>query len=392
MRRIAAVASLAMIIAACAPTVPVAGDSQRATTAATGNLGGTPATPAADAPFTVTPVADFDAPWALAVLPGTEGLLITEKGGRLLRWTGDGPAQAVAGVPSVAVGGQGGLGDVVLSPDFAASRMVYLSWAEAGPGGKGAAVGRGRLSADGNRLEGFATIWRATPFVSGDGHFGHRIAFGPDGMLYIATGERQAFTPAQDMAGTLGKVVRLHPDGRVPLDNPFAADGGAAAQVWSLGHRNPLGIAFDDGGRLWVAEMGPTGGDELNLARSGGNYGYPAVSNGSHYDGRDIPDHAPGDGYVAPQLWWTPVISPAGLMIYRGNGFPRWRGDAFIPALSGQGLVRVDLDGDTARAGDHWNLGARIRAVAEGADGAIWLLEDQRGTSQGRLLRLDPKR
>jgi aldose sugar dehydrogenase len=390
----AAVAPLALSACAPAPTpnksalsaLSPADDSGGAA-----NLGAVPATPVADAPFAVNVMADFDAPWALAFLPDNRGLLVTERSGRLLHWTGDGPARAIAGTPTVSFAGQGGLGDVVLSPNFTSDRMVYLSWAEEGPGGKGAAVGRGRLSADGQQLEGFATIWRATPFVDGNGHFGHRIAFGPDGMLYISTGERQAFTPAQDMTATLGKIIRLHPDGRIPTDNPFAAQGGAAAQIWALGLRNPLGIAFDDAGRLWETEMGPAGGDEVNLISRGANYGYPNVSNGDHYDGRIIPDHSPTDGYAAPQLWWNPAMSPGGMMIYRGAAFPAWRGDAFIAALGGQALIRIDLDGASARRGERWAMGARVRAVATGSDGAIWLLEDGRNGSQGRLLRLTPR-
>lgn len=358
-----------------------------------GNLGNVPATPVSEAPFTVSAVADFNQPWAMAFLPENRGLLVTEKAGRLLYWTGDGPVQEVAGVPAVSAAGQGGLGDVVLAPDFARSRMVYLSWAEEGPGGKGAAVGRGRLSADGQRLEGFTTIWRATPFVSGNGHFGHRLAFGPDGMLYISTGERQAFTPAQDMAGTLGKIIRLNRDGSVPADNPFAARGGVAAQIWALGLRNPLGIAFDDAGRLWEIEMGPEGGDELNIITRGANYGYPVRSNGRNYGAAtdDIPDHTPDDGFTSPLLWWNPALSPGSMMIYRGAAFPGWRGDAFVAALGGQALVRIDLDGATAHHGDRWAMGARIRALAEGPDGTIWLLEDERNGSQGRLLRLAPR-
>ncbi len=358
-----------------------------------GNLGNVPATPVSEAPFTVSAVADFNQPWAMAFLPENRGLLVTEKAGRLLYWTSDGPVQEVAGVPAVSAAGQGGLGDVVLAPDFARSRMVYLSWAEEGPGGKGAAVGRGRLSADGQRLEGFTTIWRATPFVSGNGHFGHRLAFGPDGMLYISTGERQAFTPAQDMAGTLGKIIRLNRDGSVPADNPFAARGGVAAQIWALGLRNPLGIAFDDAGRLWEIEMGPEGGDELNIITRGANYGYPVRSNGRNYGAAtdDIPDHTPDDGFTSPLLWWNPALSPGSMMIYRGAAFPGWRGDAFVAALGGQALVRIDLDGATAHHGDRWAMGARIRALAEGPDGTIWLLEDERNGSQGRLLRLAPR-
>lgn len=384
--------------AACSPSpapADAATSAQGSAGAASANLGQLPAMPVAEAPFTVEAVADFDAPWALAFLPDSAGILITEKDGRLLL-VDDDRRTVVTGTPTVSNAGQGGLGDVVIAPDFARSRMIYLSWAEEGPGGKGAAVGRGRLSDDGSRLEGFTTIWRASPFVTGNGHFGHRLAFGPDGMLYIATGDRQKFEPAQDMTGTLGKIIRLHPDGRVPADNPFADQGGVTAQIWALGVRNPLGIAFDDAGRLWEMEMGPLGGDELNLITRGANYGYPTVSNGDHYPGdrggAAIPDHSPGDGFVAPRLWWNPAISPGGMMIYRGSAFPAWRGDAFVTALSGQGLVRVDLDGANARHGDRWAFGARIRAVAEAPDGTIWLLEDARGTSQGRLLRLSPRR
>ncbi len=403
-----ALALLPLAFMACTPAPAPADSAATANPAAANgsrgdNLGGIEATPANAAPFSVEVVADFDAPWAMTFLPDNRGLLVTEKSGRLLWWTDDHPVRQVRGVPGVSDAGQGGLGDVVLHPNFSANRMVYLSWAEEGPGGKGAAVGRGQLSADGLQLDNFQTIWRQEPFVSGNGHFGHRIAFGPDGMLYIASGERQQFDPAQNTRSNLGKILRLNDDGSTPPDNPLAAQAtqlssltgpqeAAMRQIWSLGHRNPLGIAFDDAGRLWEMEMGPAGGDELNIVARGGNYGYPTVSNGDHYDGRTIPDHSPADGFVAPQLWWTPVISPGGMMIYRGNAFPAWRGDAFIAALSGQGLVRVDLDGASARHGDRWALGARIRAVAEGPDGAIWLLEDGRSGSQGRLLRLSPRR
>lgn len=403
-RRFSALSLVPLTMIACAPAqAPTNGAAGAAANASvsSANLGDIAATPVADAPFTVDVIADFENPWAMAILPGRGGrmALVTDRGGTLyLIDTVNAARTAVVGTPTVSFAGQGGLGDVIIHPDFARNGMVYLSWAEEGPSGKGAAVGRGRLIADGAtaRLEGFETIWRATPFVSGNGHFGHRIAFGPDGMLYISTGDRQKFEPAQDMAQSLGKIIRLHPDGWVPADNPFVAQGGVAAQIWALGVRNPLGIAFDDAGRLWEVEMGPMGGDELNLITRGANYGYPTVSNGRHYPGdrggADIPDHSASDGFVAPRLWWTPVISPGGMMIYRGSAFPQWRGDAFVAALSGQGLVRVDLDGANARHGDRWALGARIRVVAEGPDGAIWLLEDSRNGSQGRLLRLSPRR
>ncbi len=407
--------AMSLMLAGCAPTDAPATDAGVAATSdgigSSGNVGRIAATPVADAPFAVTVVADFENPWAMAFLPGrgvamTNAALITDRGGTLwLANAATGTRTDVTGVPTVAAAGQGGLGDVIVHPDFAGNGMIYLSWVEEGPGGRGAAVGRGRLTINGAaaRLEDFQTIWRATPFVSGNGHFGHRLAFGPDGMLYISTGERQAFDPAQDVRGNLGKILRLNADGSAPADNPFAdmatrlssvtgPQETAMRQIWSLGHRNPLGIAFDADGRLWSIEMGPAGGDELNLIERGGNYGYPLVSNGSHYDGRDIPDHAAGDGFVAPRLWWNPAMSPGHLMIYSGNAFPAWRSDAFVAALGGQALIRIDLNGTTARQADRWDMDARIRSVTQGPDGALWLLEDGNSGSQGRLLRLDPRR
>jgi glucose/arabinose dehydrogenase len=390
----------AVAVSACAPaSAPSAatpsGDGA-ATAAVTGNsvnVGAVAATPLAGAPFTATPVADFEDPWAIAFLPGSSQALITEKSGRLMLWQEGTEARAVNGVPAVSYAGQGGLGDVVLAPDFQTSRMVYLSWAAEGPGGKGAVVGRGRLSVDSSALEGFTEIWRATPFISGNGHFGHRMAFGPDGMLYIATGERQRFTPAQDMAGTLGKIIRLNPDGSVPTDNPFAAEGGVKAQIWASGLRNPLGLGFDRDGRLWELEMGPEGGDELNIITRGANYGYPARSNGRNYGAAtdDMPDHTPDDGFTSPLLWWTPAMSPGGMMIYSGNRFAAWRGDALIAALGGRALIRVNLNGANAAQAGRWDMGMRVRGVAQSPDGGIWLLEDGASRGQGRLFRLDPR-
>ena len=359
-----------------------------------------PAGPAAPAvtdskPFQVRHIASFDEPWAMTFLPGTNGqALITEKKGRLkLLWSDVGRVAEVAGAPTVDYGGQGGFGDVVVHPRFAENRLVYLSWVEAGEGGRGAVVGRGRLrmeSGTGAALEGLEVIWRQSPKRSGRGHYGHRIAFGPDGKLYISNGDRQEFTPAQDMSGTLGKIVRLNDDGTVPADNPFASRGGATAQIWSLGHRNPLGIAFDGSGRLWEIEMGPEGGDELNVVIKGKNYGYPIVSNGDHYDGRPIPDHPTRPEFEAPKLWWTPVISPGDMIVYSGSQFPKWRGDLLVAALSGEALIHIDIDGDKAREAARYPMGARIREVEQGPDGSIYLLEDSRGGSGGRLLKLTP--
>ena len=346
-------------------------------------------------PFAANPIATFDEPWAMAFLPGPGvRALITEKKGKLkLLWNETGRVGEVAGAPTVDYGGQGGFGDVVLHPDFERNGLVYLSWVEAGEGGnRGAVVGRAKLVAEGAgapRLDGLTVIWRQTPKLSGRGHYGHRIAFGPDGKLYISNGDRQEFTPAQDMGGTLGKIVRLNDDGTVPKDNPFASRGGVAAQIWTLGHRNPLGLAFDSRGRLWDVEMGPEGGDEMNLVLRGKNYGYPIVSNGDHYDGKDIPDHPTRPEFEAPKAWWTPVISPGDMIFYSGSQFPQWQGDALIAGLSSKALIRVDIDGDKAREAERWDMGQRIREVEQGADGSVWLLEDAPG---GRLLKLTPAR
>ncbi len=363
----------------------------------TGGSGEGAAALAQNRPFQVEELGRFDEPWAMTFLPSGL-LLITEKPGRI-RFVDLATATprlgSISGVPAVDYGGQGGLGDIVPHPDFANNGLIYLSYVEAGEGGlRGAAVARARLvldGADGGRLENLQVIWRQQPKMDGQGHYGHRIAFSPDGRyLFISSGERQEFTPAQDMNGNLGKVLRLNPDGTVPADNPFASRGGVAAQIWTLGHRNPLGLAFAPDGRLWEVEMGPQGGDEMNLIVRGRNYGYPIVSNGDHYDGRPIPDHDTRPEFAAPAAWWTPVISPGDMIIYSGALFPQWRGDALIAGLSGQALVRVEIDGDTAREAERFAMGQRLREIEQGPDGSIYLLEDERQGAGGRLLRLRP--
>jgi aldose sugar dehydrogenase len=345
--------------------------------------------------FDATPVATFDEPWAMTFLPDGR-LLVTEKKGRLLVATVKGAKSApVSGVPEVDYGGQGGLGDVVLHPEFAKNGIIYLSYAEAGEGDvRGAAVMRAKLtlSEAGGSLSEQEVVWRQDPKVTGSGHYGHRIAFSGDGHLFISSGERQHFTPARDMEQNLGKVVRLNDDGSVPADNPFADEGGVTAQIWTLGHRNPLGLAFDPQGRLWELEMGPRHGDELNLIERGENYGYPIVSNGDHYDGRNIPDHDTRPEFEAPEVFWVPAISPAGLIFYTGELFPEWQGDAFIGGLGAEALVRIAIDGDTAAEAERFDMGERIREVEQGPDGAIWLLEDEEddGGEGGRLLQLTP--
>ncbi len=382
--------------------------------------------PQSGRPFTVTPVMDFEAPWAMAFLPGSSCALVTEKAGQL--WLVDvatGSKLQVAGVPAVVAQGQGGLLDVAVSPNFAADKLVYLTFSEASDqGGSQLALARGKLVPGATpALEQLEVVWR-NPTGGRAGHYGARIAFAPDGRsLFLSAGERQRFTPAQDPNQPLGKILHLTLDGKPAPGNPWAGKTGASsvqvtdppedseaaktaperairwpgtnltpAETWTLGHRNPLGLAFAPDGRLWVAEMGPRGGDELNLILPGRNYGYPRVSNGTNYNGVPIPDHSKGDGFEAPKVWWNPSISPGSLLIYSGDKFPAWKGDALIGALSGQALIRVDIEGDDASKAEQWDMGARIRAVDQGADGAVYLLEDGRAPGQGRLLRLDPAR
>jgi glucose/arabinose dehydrogenase len=359
-------------------------------TASSGNLGPTTAEEDRAWPFEVEEVDTFDEPWAMAFLPDGD-LLVTERSGTLhLRDASSGDRVEVVGTPEVVDADQGGLGDVLPGPTYAEDGLVYLSWAEAGDGGVGAAVGRARLEpgADRPALQDLEVIWRQVPKVDGGGHFGHRLAFSADGQhLFVTSGDRQLGEPAQDTTNTLGTIVRLTLDGEPAPGNPLADRGGVAAEIWSWGHRNPLGLEVAPDGTLWESEMGPEGGDELNLVEAGSNYGWPEVSDGSDYGGGEIPDHADGDGYAAPARSWTPSISPGSLMLYDGDLFADWRGDAFLGALSGEALVRVDLDGRDAGDAEIFDMGQRIRAVEQGPDGAIWLLEDE---GAGRLLRLTP--
>ena len=384
-------AALPLALIACTGAAPALGPAETDQTAPADTD-----TPVGGKPFTETVVADLDAPWAMTFLPDGRAL-VTEKDGRMLVVTvaGDRPGSVtatmpVAGTPTIDSAGQGALMDVVLASGFATNRLVYFSGSVSGNDGSGVVLWRGKLVEDsrGPRLDNVQELFRARPFVPGDGHYSGRIAFAPDRQhLFFTNGDRQKFTPAQDPKGTLGKVLRLTLDGKPAPGNPLAAKG-FVPEAWSYGHRNLLGIAFDAQGNLWEQEMGPKGGDEVNLIQPTRNYGWPNASNGSHYDGREIPDHRAGDGYEAPKVSWNPVISPGGLMIYSGDMFPQWKGDAFIGGLSSKALVRVNLNGTTAAKGDQWSMGARIRDVEQGPDGAIWVLEDGGRGSQGRLIRL----
>lgn len=329
----------------------------------------------------------------MAFLPGTDLALVTERKGKLKLWNATTRATSdVAGVPAVDYGGQGGLGDVVPAPDFATSGTIYLSWAEVGDGDtRGAVIGRARLIRDGApRLDGLEVIWRQFPKVTGRGHYSHRIAFSPDGKyMFVSSGERQKFTPAQDLDGNLGKVLRLMPDGTPAPGNPYAEKGGVSAQIWSYGHRNLLGLAFSPDGRLWDLEHGPAGGDEINLVGPGRNYGWPLVSDGDHYDGKPIPRHATRPDLAAPAISWNPVIAPGDFIFYTGKAFPKWQGQALIAALGTGGIVRTAIDGDTMREVERIDLGHRIREIEQAPDGTLYILED---SPDARLRHITPAR
>ena len=363
----------------------------------------------ADKPeFTTKTIASFDEPWAMTALPSTNNrpeeslkLLVTQKSGELfIVDAASGAKTAVSGVPKVAYGGQGGLGDIILAPDFASTNAVYLSYVQAGDNNTfGAKVIKATLTGLDSTtpsLQAITPIWQQTPKIKGQGHYSHRLMFSPDGQyLYISSGERQKKDPAQDMSVNLGKIIRLNPDGSVPKDNPFAdsnhSSNAIAKQFWTMGNRNVLGIAFDNKGRLWANEMGPRGGDELNLIEKGNNYGWPLVSNGRNYNDIPIPDHDTRPEFTAPKVSWTPVISPSSLSIYvpgSHNDFPAWQDNALISGLSSKALIVVDLaDDNTAHERYRYDMGARIRSVLN-VEGAVYLLEDGSG---GRLLRLLPK-
>jgi len=372
----------------------------------------------AQEPFTITgsdeaklsaaPLASFDNAWAMAFLPDGHAV-VTEQAGAIWLLNQDGAKVGeIANASEVIPRGQGGMGDFIVHPDFAENGTVFLSYVERDKNDdtlSGAVVERATLTLDGDTpsLGDREIIWQQSPKVRGNGHYGHRLAIGPEGHLFITSGERQKFVPAQNMDTNLGKLLRLNQDGSVPDDNPFAAEDGVTREVWTLGHRNPLGIDFDAGGRLWAHEMGPRHGDELNLIVRSENYGYPVVSNGKHYTGAEIPDHDDIPVYMQPGAFWVPAISPAGFDIYGGDMFAAWKGDGFIGGLSSQALIRVEFDDEKiasymksakerqspgmAKEAARYSWDKRVREVEEGPDGALYIIEDGEG---GRLLRLTP--
>ncbi len=353
-------------------------------------------------------LATLEFPWGMTFLPDGR-LLITEKPGRMRIFDDGKLSEPIAGLPKVFYKDQGGLQDVEIDPDFAHNNLVYFYFVEASVKKpdvqrdtkdprlgefqdlndvtiRGGAVARGRL--EGGALRDVKVIWRQEPKMSGRNHYGGRLAFAPDGKLFITSGDRQRFDPAQDLAGNIGKVVRINTDGTIPKDNPFVNKAGARPDTWSVGHRNPLCAAINpDTKQLWILEMGPMGGDELNIPEAGKNYGWPVVSNGDNYDGTPIPDHPTRSEFEAPVTYWQPVISPSGLLFYTGSLFPDWKGNALVGGLSSESLIRLTLDGNKVKSEERIAMHRRIRDVIQAPDESIMLLTDAK---DGELLRLTP--
>jgi aldose sugar dehydrogenase len=331
-------------------------------------------------------------PWGLAFLPDGR-MLVTERPGRLRIVTRDGKVSpAVTGVPPVRASGQGGLHDVVLDRDFASNNTIYFCYAEPAAGGGRTAMARARFT-DGEapQLADVKVIFRQEGPLSSGNHYGCRIVQGRDGNLWLTMGDHFTYRDeAQNLGNHLGKIVRLTPDGAVPLDNPFVGRRDAKPEIWSYGHRNSQGAALHpQSGKLWMHEHGPRGGDEVNIPLAGKNYGWPVIGYGIDYSGAKIHEAAAKPGMEQPIKYWVPSIAPSGMAFYTADLFPNWKGNLFVGALAGQLLVRLELDGEKVTKEERLlqNLRERIRDVRQGPDGAIWLLTDN---SDGRLLRVTP--
>ncbi|CAI8950367.1 PQQ-dependent sugar dehydrogenase [Pseudomonas soli] len=344
-------------------------------------------------PLTVSTVADgLRNPWALAFLPGGKDMLVTERPGNLRIVNAEGKVgPPLSGVPKVWAEGQGGLLDVVLSPEFAKDRTVYLSYAEEGSDGKaGTAVGRGQLTQDQSRLENFTVIFRQQPKLSEGNHFGSRLVFDRDGYLFIALGENNQRATSQDLDKLQGKIVRILPDGEVPKDNPFVGRDNVRPEIWSFGHRNQQGAALNPWtGMLWTHEHGPRGGDEINIPKAGKNYGWPIATHGINYSLLPIPE-AKGkhvDGMVDPHHVWEKSPGISGMAFYDSPTFKAWGHNLFIGALATQELIRLKLDGDKVVHEERLlaDLKARIRDVRVGPDGYLYVLTDAK---DGALLKV----
>lgn len=345
---------------------------------------------AASKEFTLEVVAKgLTYPWGMAFLPDGR-VLVSERGGQLRVVTKEGNVSApLEGVPAVSARGQGGLLGLALDPHFTQNRKIYFSYSEPEGDMSGTAVASAELTETG--LRHVTVIFRQQPKVRGVAHYGSRLVFARDGTLFVTLGDRLDFMDqAQTLHNHLGKVVHINPDGSVPAGNPFANRDSAPPEIWSYGHRNMQGaVLHPETGELWVHEHGPRGGDEVNIARAGRNYGWPLACYGSHYSGVDIPDDHAGRGFEEPVHYWNPSIAPSGMAFYTGEAFPQWRHSLFVGALGGQHLARLELDGDKVLREEKLltGLGVRIRDVAQGPDGFIYLLTDE---DKGHLLRLVP--
>ena len=338
----------------------------------------------------VTVASGLQHPWGLAFLPDGR-LLVTERPGRLRFVSADGQlSEPLSGVPEVWARGQGGLLDVVLAPDFATSRLIYLSYAEPGGAGAGTAVARGRLTDRG--LDGVEVVFRQEPKRRAGQHFGSRLVFARDGNLFVTTGDRGGRELAQELERPMGKVLRIRPDGAVPPDNPFVSRRDALPVIWSYGHRNLQGAALHpQTGQLWTVEHGARGGDEVNAPRAGRNHGWPVITYGRDYSGATIGEGTTKPGMEQPIHYWDPSIAPSGMAFYTGDRFPAWRGNLFVGSLKFGLVSRLELQGERVVSEERIldGLGGRVRDVRQGPDGYLYLLTDE---SNGRIVRIEPAR
>jgi len=343
----------------------------------------------------VTVAAKLSYPWAIAFLPDGH-LLVTERNGRLRTVARDGTlSPPVAGLPPVDARGQGGLLGLALDPAFGSNRLIYWSYSEPRGGANNTAVARGRLAEDASRIDSVQVIFHQAPSLASRLHFGGRLVFARDGTLFVTLGERSipdGRMQAQRLDGTLGKIVRINPDGSIPRDNPFVDTAGARPEIWSIGHRNVQAAALHPTtGELWEVEHGTRGGDEVNIPRKGKDYGWPTIAYGIEYMGGPITGGMTAkEGMEQPLYYWDPVIAPSGMTFYTGSLFPAWRGSLFIGGLASQSVVRLSVDGERVTGEERLltNVGERIRDVQQGPDDALYLLTDR---SNGRVLKLVPK-
>ena len=335
-------------------------------------------------------IAVFDEPWALTFINQDE-LLVSTKKGNLWLVQKNGKKSSIGGIPEIAYGGQGGLGDILPHPKFSQNNLLYLSFVTSQNNGRtrGAKVIRAKL--ENGELINHQLVWEQLPHTRGTGHFSHRLAFGPkgssqEGMLFISSGDRQIMHPAQTFDNNLGKIIRLHDDGRIPVDNPYADMGFPANTIWTLGHRNVLGLSFAPNHELWANEMGPLHGDELNLVNKGENYGWPLVSEGNHYNGRHIPSHSTNTRFTAPVAYWVPTIAPSSLVFMPIEKDSKWSGNAFISGLKSKAIFRLEIQSDQVLKQEKFYLGKRIRAITVSPYSNLWAIEDGREASLLKII------